>query len=342
MLYSPVIMRWSWRLLAVAAALCIALQNDGAEALALSRQAGQKHHKERHGANHHNKHQQHGGNKGLLRKQRRTSPPVSLVEQKSVSLGERGAAANISVKDTDVYYSAEMLDKLKVVTEQRRLAGEKRFDMERDRLAAAMMRPGLEPTDLQLLNDSMAKVEEFRHEEEAAVDQMYKFYYTTKAALGARGADSPNCSYLVCGENAACQALPNGGTRCVCNNCFKGDGFVCKPGLCGAGSADAFMGAQPLINFRQDQMKPKIQEIHSTAFGDNMVAVVFRDSSNGDRGFVKIGHVAAGGVKWSALQGFSGDLSAFGPVVQGLEWAVSHLLQRHGYRWRGLLRRWFV
>lgn len=308
-------MRQPWRLLAAATALCSVVlpggrHGGGAEALTLSRAAsGQK---EKHGsAAGTHKRRQLRKHKNALSRHRRNQP-LSLAQTSVTS-------QNISLKDVDVYYTAEMLDKLKVVTEQRRLAGEKRFNAEHDRLAAALSRAS-NPGDQQLLNESLAKVEEFRQEEETAVDRMYQFYYTTKAALGARGADAPKCDYLVCGQNAACHVLPmNQGARCKCNNCFKGDGFVCKPSLCGAGGgSDTFLGAQPLVQFRKDVAKPNFQDIHATAFGDNFVAVVFRDSKQGDRGFVKVGHVGPGMVKWSALQAFSGDMSAFGPTVQGL------------------------
>eukprot|EP00929_Paragymnodinium_shiwhaense_P111842 TRINITY_DN8012_c0_g1_i1.p1 TRINITY_DN8012_c0_g1~~TRINITY_DN8012_c0_g1_i1.p1 ORF type:complete len:632 (+),score=177.53 TRINITY_DN8012_c0_g1_i1:70-1965(+) len=317
-------MWWPRRLLAVAAVCIFFPLSDVASALTLSRKAGHRHHKEHHGVKHHKRHHDKK-KKGLLHRHKKKA--ISLAQTSSTKKTGQPKADAKDGKDqkkaagvnVDVYYTAEMLDKLKMVTEKRKVAAETRFNNEHTRLTAALERAS-KPSDQALLQETIAKVESFRQEEEIAVNEMMKFYYTTKAALGARGADAPTCQFLQCGENAGCKVSPMGTAHCSCNNCFKGDGFVCKPHICGA-SADAFMGAQPLINLRQDPrmyLKPVVAEIHATSFGDNMVAVVYRDSHDGDRGFFKVGYVGEMGVKWSQVQGFSGDLPAFGPVVQGL------------------------
>eukprot|EP00927_Polykrikos_kofoidii_P049934 TRINITY_DN43906_c0_g1_i1.p1 TRINITY_DN43906_c0_g1~~TRINITY_DN43906_c0_g1_i1.p1 ORF type:complete len:694 (-),score=82.97 TRINITY_DN43906_c0_g1_i1:76-1887(-) len=259
------------------------------------------------------------------------------------SLLSRRVVADVSDTTTDVYYVTEMLDKLKVLTQLRANVSESRQDRELARLNAALQR-SVTPSDKAALMASIHSIAKARVEAHNASNEMYKFYYTIKAALGARGGLAPSCSVLQCGENAECRmgqstmlgtretfesasfgsvapSVSGGGSAgtasCVCKNCFQGDGFDCRPSACGS---PAYHPPRPLPMHRGEKTATSlIADIHVAVFSENCVAIVHRDASVEGRGFLQLGTVGERDAMFGPLYGFSGDFAAFAPVVTALD-----------------------
>jgi len=228
-------------------------------------------------------------------------PPTANIHRKRVRRRRVGA---------DVYYGVESLDKLKTFTVQRQSLGERRHDDEQERLLAATELATL-PSDRQSLELAAQFNEESRLEARYANEEMLKFYYTMKAGMGSQGG-APSCDYLTCGEHATC-SMSTGIAVCVCSPCFAGNGLLCRPAAC---QPTKLLVPVNLLGHTERASDAVVAEIHLTVFAQDYVAVVFREASAGDQGFLMLGHATEGTVRWGRLQNITGvGEPAFGPVI---------------------------
>jgi len=228
----------------------------------------------------------------------------------------------------DVYYVAEALDKLKVATYHQQEAALKRYELEGERLQAAMAEVET-PVERQLLEMTVQKTEESKMEETSAFKSMYTMYYTMKEAFGG-ASTAPSCEYLSCGEHALCEVA--GKTKmasCKCRPCFTGDGFDCKPSTCSP--AKRFSAMPMYLGLKPDGTPPGMYDVAVAAFQQVRLVVAFRDQKQGGRGFLMLGTTGKEEIKWGQLQPFSGDVVAVEPQVVALPTGriVIHFRDRH-------------
>jgi len=211
----------------------------------------------------------------------------------------------------DVYYIAETLDKLKFATSAQQVNAELRYKSEADRLDSAI-EIATNPADRALIQTSIQKTEESKMEATNAFQAMYGMYYTLKALFGANSG-SPSCELLRCGEHAQC-VMKGIRAHCACKPCFEGNGFICRPTTC---SPTNVATAQPMF-LHLTSGSPGMEEVHITVFShakSARMAIAFRDTKQGDRGFLMLGTAGEADIKWGQLQGFSKDLAAYQPQI---------------------------
>ncbi|CAK9028303.1 unnamed protein product [Durusdinium trenchii] len=162
--------------------------------------------------------------------------------------------------------------------------------------------------DKALLEDAYQIQEESRMEEENAQGMAASFAATLQQFSGQReGANS--CTGLTCGGNGYCDESQEG-ARCRCKAGYEGTGLVCNP-------ASAFV-ERPLISGSPGTKQPEVADLYVTSLRDNGVAVVFRDISRQNSGFLVIGLAQDSGMRWSAPSLLS-QSAVFGPVLAELE-----------------------
>lgn len=228
--------------------------------------------------------------------------------------GRSATGAGTQAAAVDVYYVAKMLDKLKVDTKKEHLRMKKRMKNEDERLQGAIRR-ARNANDTRRLQEALAYTKESKMENEVATVEMFQFYHTMRAMFGS-ATTAPGCRFLACGDHASCDNS-TGRAQCKCDECFEGDGFVCRPTGC---SGPTLFSAQTLTG-RDKNLggTADIAELHLTIVGrGQQIAVALRDSSQGDRGFLTLGRVKGAEVEWETWQPFSEGSPAFGPVLVGL------------------------
>eukprot|EP00421_Protoceratium_reticulatum_P009778 CAMPEP_0168357808 /NCGR_PEP_ID=MMETSP0228-20121227/784_1 /TAXON_ID=133427 /ORGANISM="Protoceratium reticulatum, Strain CCCM 535 (=CCMP 1889)" /LENGTH=594 /DNA_ID=CAMNT_0008370351 /DNA_START=127 /DNA_END=1909 /DNA_ORIENTATION=- len=218
----------------------------------------------------------------------------------------------------DVYYTAEMLDKLQVYLENTHSSTEQRFKAELGRLMAAAERTQRGSSDHNALDAALQFSRQDRQESEAATLELLEFYYTARAMMGSHST-APDCRFLACGPDAECVSR-NGRARCECRACFAGDGFTCRPRPCDAATdftAKPLLGRVPAGYPLVPRSEPGAAvELHLALLSPQHLAVAVRDASAGDAGRLIVGRVVGAGVTWGAWQGFADK--AFGPALAGL------------------------
>eukprot|EP00913_Durusdinium_trenchii_P003160 g2921.t1 len=118
-----------------------------------------------------------------------------------------------------------MLDKLQAYVKQQSFVSHEHFNSELKRLRGAMAQVE-DPTNLNLLEETLKHTERERVEAEAASLEAAQYYHTVRSAFGSRGG-APSCDFLTCGNHAVCKSNQNKRAFCECVSCFSGDGFTC-------------------------------------------------------------------------------------------------------------------
>lgn len=213
-----------------------------------------------------------------------------------------------------VYYTVELLDKLKVDTEARALQEEDRYAYELKLLTAARA-AAADENDRNNLADTIAEVQDARMQSRNASANALALYYTAKAALGGKGAPPANCGLLRCGENAECWEADSVAS-CRCKRCYQGDGETCRPSSC---APTSYVARRSLIGNSDSRQIVHIHELHVAVFQKNRVAVVMRDSTDGDKGVLRIMSIGSIGANIGESQFFSVDGPAFGAKVSALD-----------------------
>jgi hypothetical protein len=118
------------------------------------------------------------------------------------------------------------------------------------------------------------------------------------------------CDSLNCGLHSTCSDTTEG-AQCVCNEGFVGAGEDCHP-------PPEFRPHRIIIE-GQVEAPTSAYDMGVCAFGNNMIAIVFRDASKGDIGRMVVGTVRDGGLAdLSPPEQFTPpEGKAFNPVVQG-------------------------
>ncbi|CAK8987883.1 unnamed protein product [Durusdinium trenchii] len=226
-----------------------------------------------------------------------------------------GVAVEVS-QDLDVNYVAEMLDKLQAYVKQQSFVSHEHFNSELKRLRGAMAQVE-DPTNLNLLEETLKHTERERVEAEAASLEAAQYYHTVRSAFGSRGG-APSCDFLTCGNHAVCKSNQNKRAFCECVSCFSGDGFTCRPSKC---TADMFYSPQPISPWSAAGSKPDpvaAKDVSLALLGEHSVVVAVRDELNGNQGFLTVGHVKSTEVVWSEWQLFSSKSMAFAPKLVSL------------------------
>lgn len=179
-------------------------------------------------------------------------------------------------------------------------------DAERTR---STIQEAISAKDKALLEKAYELREESRMEEENAQGMASSFAATLQQFSGqAEGASS--CKGLACGGNGFCDESSQEGARCRCKAGYEGTGFVCNPAV-------SFV-EHPLISEAPGSKAPQVADLHVTSLRDNAVAVLFRDASRQNRGFLVIGVAQDNGMRWSAPALLSSS-AVFGPVLAELD-----------------------
>jgi len=219
----------------------------------------------------------------------------------------------------DVYYTAEMLDKLSLYLKKSHHSMEARYDLENQRLSAAISGAPPNSADREALQDALKRNEASRQESLAASLEMLQFYWAVKAMMGSKS-EAPGCRFLACGRHAVC--VENGGkAHCSCEPCFEGDGFICRPTPCGPVtdfSAQPLFGQPPIGYPVVKSVTPRgVAELQIVALASDRLAVAARDAHNGNRGVLIIGQATSTETLWGAWKEFSGGLKTFGIALAG-------------------------
>jgi len=232
-----------------------------------------------------------------------------LQGQQAFTAGSGSSQQKSSVDGPKVYEFVEKLDKLRIVTDHEFQTAVALRNNERLRLSGALA-SATSDVDRAAIQKSVEQSELNEKEARYARMEMLKFYYTTKAVMGAE-ALAPSCALLTCGKQARCVGHSSGkGFTCACKACYEGNGFTCRPTTCTAIPSHT---ALPL--FVNPKSPVHMKEVHLAVFNKDQIAVVYRDASKEDRGFLLLGNAREEKTHWGKIQSFSGKSPAFGPVA---------------------------
>jgi hypothetical protein len=209
------------------------------------------------------------------------------------------------------------MDMFKVFIQSQQSYIQGRYDRELQRLLAAVSHAPSGPGGRGVLALALNYSQHERMQSEAAIQETQRFYHTLSGMLGSRSA-APSCGLLACGPSAECKAAAGArGYRCYCKVGFEGDGFACKSVEV---IAAALLTAQPIMGMRLSrEVPPDVRDIHIAVLSPVLIAVVLRDASLGNQGYLVPGRVTETQVVWAPWQNFTAaNTSAFSPVVAGL------------------------
>jgi len=222
--------------------------------------------------------------------------------------------------DNDAYHMTKMADRFLAFVLKEQASMENFGSAEQDRLESAIV-AATHPKDKSLLESTVQVNEESRLENLNAFSETKNFVTTLKQIMGAVGSASA-CEDLTCGDHAHC-AMKTNGAQCFCNEGFQGNGFVCRTPL--------QLTMSPLLLQKQEgQLHLKMADLQVTTLDGNVVVVVYRDTMNGNKGYVVLGHVGPDSMKWHTPVLFSNQSKAFGPVL------VQLVDDDHGHRSGGI------
>merc|ERR1719436_1963096 len=89
------------------------------------------------------------------------------------------------------------------------------------------------------------------------------------------------CADITCGEHASCTRTTLG-AECVCDEGYQGEGKHCNP--------PAAFVPRKLLYDGPNGLSPQVRDIHVHVH-ETRIAVVWRDISHDNGGFIKIGQV---------------------------------------------------
>lgn len=135
---------------------------------------------------------------------------------------------------------------------------------------------------------------------------MLGYVEALKREVGSREAEAA-CLGLTCGEHAFC-AGERGRVGCRCMEGYEGDGLECGP---------ASRPAERVLF--QSPTPPRIADLRVSTLRGNRVALVYRDVTEGNRGYLMFGRAEPAGMRWNHPIPFSEHLQAFGPVLVELQ-----------------------
>eukprot|EP00439_Symbiodinium_sp_Y106_P045973 s7683_g5.t2 len=234
-----------------------------------------------------------------------------------------GALDANDVRDLDVNYVAEMLDKLQVFIKKQSYVTHEHFNSELKRLRGTMATLGDAP-DSKILQRAVQSTEMERMEAEAAALEAMQYYHTVRAASGSTGG-APSCDFLTCGHHAVCKSEQDR-AFCECVPCFSGDGFTCRPSKC---LAETVYSPQLVVPYSASGTKPDpmmARDVSLSSIGRKGLVVAVRDETlgckstvqRGNRGFLSIGRMKSNEIIWGDWQLFSGESQAFDLTVVGM------------------------
>lgn len=225
--------------------------------------------------------------------------------------GVRGVAAQQSSANAgaQVYYVSDVSDRFAGFVAAHKAAAQQFYSSEQDRLEAAI-RDATSQHDKALLEDTVVGNEEARLELQSAFNQMETFVMTLKQAMGAQ-VGAASCQFLECGAHAFCEAAAEGGARCRCQEGYEGNGYVCNP--------PTRLSERPLFQLSPGVPRPQVADLRVSTLRGNLVALVYRDVSKSNRGYVMFGKAERTGVNWSMPLLFSNRSEAFGPALVELQ-----------------------
>jgi len=138
---------------------------------------------------------------------------------------------------------------------------------------------------------------------------MMNLVSTLKQAMGSRNAVA-SCRLLTCGNHAFCK-LTNSGARCLCEDGYEGNGFICNP--------PSHPVTHLLFSAAAGRHGPRVADLHLVALHGQGVAIAYRDITNSHRGYVMLGTAGPTQMVWNTPVLFSNASAAFGPVFVELQ-----------------------
>jgi len=224
-----------------------------------------------------------------------------------------GAAAGVYAVQTLL---DQVKDAMRAIAMKREFI-DRRIEDEQDRLTAVAQERANSSTssnaarDVGVLIETIKQNEEARVESVAAEEAMKGFYYSLRGSLGSSAA-APSCSLLRCSEHAEC-IESDGQATCRCRQCFEGNGFHCRATACSIGLYE-----QPLLVLTAAALAQSeaqyAADIFLAVYSKDRLALVFRDPSLSDVGFVMVGEAGEEVVQWSPPQAFS-NATALQPTI---------------------------
>lgn len=242
---------------------------------------------------------------------------------------QHDAARSLRHASANTYYVSDVADRFTAVLQQMRARDA------HESLAAAQDEARLRdvimhastPQDKDLAELAVESQEESRLERENAEGAVASFVANLRQ-MGGDGASAHSCGELACGDLGYCDASGGQeGAVCRCRAGYQGNGFVCHP--------PTALVQHPLIQTAGGALPAQVADLHVSLLHGNNVAVAFRDKSRRDVGFVVIGEVRDGGVRWSRPTVISNRTAAFGPVLVELKSDPGHLAVAYRTKDRG-------
>eukprot|EP00928_Gymnodinium_smaydae_P016293 TRINITY_DN16089_c0_g2_i1.p1 TRINITY_DN16089_c0_g2~~TRINITY_DN16089_c0_g2_i1.p1 ORF type:complete len:648 (+),score=131.85 TRINITY_DN16089_c0_g2_i1:60-1946(+) len=220
----------------------------------------------------------------------------------------------------DVYYLTNMADRFAMYSHTQKRALRDFHAAEENRLARALYE-ATDEGDKTLLEDAATLNEESSIEAQGAYDDMLHFVTTLKHALGSQGF-AASCAELSCGPRASCadgsgtagagaeRESGVGAARCLCDEGYEGNGFVCNP--------PRNFSTRALLGVAADGQARRVADLSVVGLGSGTVVVAFRDLAQENRGYLLVGHRSKTGVRWNTPVPFSGESQAFGVQLADL------------------------
>lgn len=158
------------------------------------------------------------------------------------------------------------------------------------------------------LQQSISSNEESMLETEKIYDNMVDFADAMTHLVNSAHTQGSACEVTTCGLHAACTNTMAGAV-CVCNEGYVGNGQNCH-------APPEFKPHSLLANEGRSDMKTADMDV--CLFADDKVAVVFRDTTDGNIGRLMVGRIfESGSVKFSPSEQFTQpNEKAYDPVVQ--------------------------
>lgn len=238
-----------------------------------------------------------------------SSSPISFhqnVHALSVSISHKVKARS----GTGVYAVYEVIESVQKQAKTLQKSSDATLSASRSSIEAAAS-TAVSDGDKLILEEALDESKQTKSAYDAAYAALIRFSNTVSQALGAEP-QSSTCDEIKCGENAVCDANT---AKCVCQEGFIGDGILCS-------APDIFL---PEKVFGDEKSTKKVTEVDAVTFqlnsdGSKKIAMVYRDESFNDRGYVIFGDVSAAKVKFDAskILLISGETQAFGLRVIAL------------------------
>lgn len=209
----------------------------------------------------------------------------------------------------DVNYIAEMAGRFAQFASSHEGAVDASSAADQARLEEALV-SAVSAEDKALIESGVTSSEVSHFEGRDALASMLKLAANIRHAIGAQGS-ATSCRELSCGENAICQQVMQGVAQCRCIAGYMGDGFVCNP-------PTSFV-EYSLIHPSPGKDELQLADLHVTPLGNSRVAVVYRDISRSNHGYLMVGDAQPLKMSWSAPMLISSQSQVFNPKLVELQ-----------------------